>query len=385
MTLEGTTANKNLAGYDARPATAVRVSETRTGAPRAPALQIPSLDGIRAVSFLIVFVSHAGVSVVPGGFGVTVFFFLSGYLITTLMRQEIEQTGTVNFGQFYLRRALRILPPFYLVLAVAIALTLLGVMEGSLELRAVVAQVLHYSNYWFAEHGWNGIARGTGVYWSLAVEEHFYFVFPALYLLFHRFGIRGKQMAMAFWAICAGVLLWRCALVFGLDAVSHRVAVASDSRVDSMLFGCALAVWNNPALDDTDEPLAAVWLRLLLPGGLLLLLLTFVVRGDAFRETIRYTLQGLALYPIFRTAIRRPDWGPYKLLNSAILRRIGLLSYSLYLVHHTVLEGLWDHLPRNVALRILVAFALSFALAQAMYVLVEAPCARLRKRLHAPT
>ena len=66
---------------------------------------IPSLDGLRAVSFGIVFVAHAGLEkYVPGGFGVTVFFFLSGFLITTLMRTEFEKSGTVNLKQFYLRR-----------------------------------------------------------------------------------------------------------------------------------------------------------------------------------------------------------------------------------------------------------------------------------------
>ena len=67
--------------------------------------QIPSLDGLRAVSFLLVFVAHAGLgSVVPGGFGVTVFFFLSGFLITTLMRRELDQRGALSLKQFYLRQ-----------------------------------------------------------------------------------------------------------------------------------------------------------------------------------------------------------------------------------------------------------------------------------------
>src|SRR5277367_6687518 len=73
---------------------------------------IPSLDGLRAVSFFIVFLAHSRLEwIVPGGFGVTVFFFLSGYLITTLMRLEVERTRDVSLKHFYLRRALRILPP----------------------------------------------------------------------------------------------------------------------------------------------------------------------------------------------------------------------------------------------------------------------------------
>src|SRR5512136_1771671 len=93
--------------------------------------QIPSLDGLRAISFLIVFIAHAGLGeYVPGAFGVTVFFFLSGFLITTLIRMEFDRLGRLSFKRFYLRRALRILPPFYLVLTGATALAGVGVLSG---------------------------------------------------------------------------------------------------------------------------------------------------------------------------------------------------------------------------------------------------------------
>src|SRR5580700_8795245 len=110
------------------------------GGRRVSPAHIPSLDGLRTVSFLIVFLSHSGLlNIVPGGFGVTVFFYLSGFLITTLMRVERQKTGTVNVRHFYLRRALRILPPFYLVLIVASGLTALKLLPGELEPRVVLA------------------------------------------------------------------------------------------------------------------------------------------------------------------------------------------------------------------------------------------------------
>src|SRR5262249_59072136 len=91
---------------------------------RHESLYIPSLDGIRAGPVMVVFAGHAGLrGLIPGDFGVTVFFFLSGYLITTLLRMEHEQTGAISFRAFYLRRVLRIFPPFYLVLIVATLLT----------------------------------------------------------------------------------------------------------------------------------------------------------------------------------------------------------------------------------------------------------------------
>src|SRR5665213_2686933 len=104
--------------------------------------KIPSLDGIRAISFLLVFIAHAGLDKwVPGGFGVTVFFFLSGFLITTLMRQEYLTSGDVNLRHFYLRRVLRIWPPFYIVLAVTAIAT-------EVDFKPFLAQILHVTNYW---------------------------------------------------------------------------------------------------------------------------------------------------------------------------------------------------------------------------------------------
>src|ERR1700730_1134803 len=85
---------------------------------------IPSLDGIRALSVLLVFFAHAGLDrVVPGGLGVTIFFFLSGYLITTLLRVEYQKNLRVSVRHFWLRRVLRIMPPFYAVLCATVVAT----------------------------------------------------------------------------------------------------------------------------------------------------------------------------------------------------------------------------------------------------------------------
>jgi peptidoglycan/LPS O-acetylase OafA/YrhL len=360
-------------------------------APGASRFHIPSLDGLRAISFFIVFAAHAGLDrVVPGGFGVTVFFFLSGYLITTLMRMEVKKTGHVNLKNFYLRRVLRILPPFYIVLVAAIALAAFGVLRAGTPLQpmAVSSQLLHFSNYWIAFRGWSGLPVGTGVYWSLAVEEHFYFVFPAAFLLLTRLRLSGRQMALSFWGLCALVFAWRCVLVFGLHAAADRTYLCSDTRVDSIAFGCALAVWNNPVLDGVgpnraSPPASGVWRFVLLPAGIALLLVSFVVRSPSFRETLRYTLQGIGLTPIFIAAVRWPEWPIFRFLDWRPMRFVGTLSYSLYLVHQVVLALVEQHSALGGVARSAIALAASLGLAWAMYRLVEKPCARLRMRLSA--
>jgi peptidoglycan/LPS O-acetylase OafA/YrhL len=352
---------------------------------RAP-FHIPSLDGLRAVSFLIVFAAHAGVPAFPGGFGVTVFFFLSGYLITTLMRMEADSTGHVSLKHFYLRRALRILPPFYIVLLAASALAAIGVVPTSrpLQAAAVGSQILHFSNYWIAAHGWGGIAPGTGVYWSLAVEEHFYLVFPAVFLALQRAGITGRRAAGVFWCGCALVLAWRCVLVFVLHAATDRTNLCSDTRIDSIAYGCALAVWNNPMLDRSGgEAHPALWKFGVLPAAVAVLLVTFVVRSSTFRETIRYSLQGVALTPIFIASVRSPRWLVFRPLQLPAVRFVGTLSYSLYLMHQVVLTVARGPLGLTGVVRAFVALVLSLGIAWAMYEVIEKPCARLRRRLSA--
>ena len=347
--------------------------------------QIPSLDGLRAVAVLTVLTAHVleqarAPNVFPGSFGVTIFFFLSGYLITTLMREEREQTGTVSFRQFYLRRVLRIMPPFYLVLGAATLATALGWLQNTLDPKAVLAQALNFTNYYIVNHGWwYGIAPGTFIFWSLAVEEHFYLVFPWLFVLVSHLKTRRRQAASLL-ALCAVVLLWRCVLVFALGATKNRIYPATDTRFDSILFGCALALWGNPALDPTRLA-ERTWKRVLLPLGVAGLLVSFVVRAPWFLETFRYTLQGVCLVPVYVVAVRYPGWGVMRPLSWPVLQWLGRISYSLYLVHPILLEALATHLRLSLPMLFLAGYAVCIGVAAALYSAVERPMARLRRRL----
>jgi peptidoglycan/LPS O-acetylase OafA/YrhL len=350
-----------------------------------PGLQIPSLDGLRAVSFAIVFAAHAGAHrYVPGAFGVTVFFFLSGYLITTLMRQERERSGRISLSKFYLRRVVRILPPFYIVLGLAVLANLAGLLPGELSGAAVMAQALHYANYWIIAHGFDGVPLGTGVYWSLAVEEHFYLLFPGLYLLLVRLRATPAGQSLALLGLCALLLVWRIYLVNYSGAHEERTGIASDTRFDSLLFGCALALYENPALDRSHLA-PAIWKFVLFPLGIIGLLASFLIRDLVFRETLRYTLQGVSLVPIFVCAIRYPDWLPIKPLNWGPLAYVGVLSYSLYLAHQVIIE-IVNHVTKGALGQWTLALSALFAtllFSFALYQTVEKPFARLRKKLHA--
>jgi peptidoglycan/LPS O-acetylase OafA/YrhL len=353
----------------------------RPAAPR-EAFYIPSLDGLRAAAVLLVFAAHSGLPVpIPGNFGVTIFFFLSGYLITTLLRMELERTGGIKLGAFYLRRALRILPPFLVVLVGASAVTMAGALEGAVKPGAFLAQLLQLNNYYIVSQGWwDGRAPGTWVFWSLSVEEHFYLLFPFVFtLLWHRLPI-ARQRFVALGALCAIVLLWRCLLVFALDAPKDRTYVATDTRIDSILFGCMLAVFGNPMLDSTRIG-ERWWKWALLPLGVAGLVISFAVKSPQFLETFRYSLQGLALFPVFVVAVRYPTWSLFRLLNVRWVKFVGVLSYALYLLHPTVIFGVQKWLKWPLGVQAVVALALSLALALAIYYAVEQPSARLKKEL----
>ncbi|MCL2013020.1 MAG: acyltransferase [Cystobacterineae bacterium] len=367
--------------------------------PEKAVFHIPTLDGLRAVSFFIVFLAHAGLERwVPGGFGVTVFFFLSGFLITTLMRMEFEKTGSVSFKKFYLRRVLRIFPPFYVVLIFSTLLCALGVLAGTLEWKALLAQYFYYYNYWVAAFGYEGTTGGTGVYWSLAVEEHFYFLFPMLYVLMaSKLRLSHRNQAMLLWALCALILAWRCYLVFvhhGADYaawaslsaerqewLSNKTYLTSDTRFDSMLFGCALALWKNPVMDKQRHFADSTWKFVFFPLGLLGLLAGFLIREPSFRESFRYSLQGLSLVPIFIVGIHFFQWWPFRWLNNKHVKFWGNLSYSLYLVHHVVIFAIYEHFPQlHGVLKGALALLVAWALSRAIYAWVEKPTTALRKR-----
>lgn len=353
------------------------LADSRTG------FYIPSLDGLRAVSILIVFISHAELAGVPGGFGVTVFFFLSGYLITTLLRREFAATEKIDLRQFYWRRAWRILPPMYAALALGVAASLLDLTLGEISTEAVGLQALHLTNYVQLTRFAGEIPLGTGIMWSLAIEEHFYLIFPILLLfLLRRFP--GRLQAGALIGICLAVLAWRVVLVTGFDVSVDRTYLATDTRIDAILYGCVLGVYRNPVLDHCPRPTVATAVTWTV-GASVLIVASMAYREEVYRETLRYTIQSAALAPIFFFAVQRPTLWLFRPLNIGWVRFVGILSYSFYLVHHIVIFSFVRHLPdASNWTRAGLAGSTALAISYAFYRFIEQPSTALRKRLAVP-
>jgi peptidoglycan/LPS O-acetylase OafA/YrhL len=350
---------------------------------------IPSLDGLRAISISIVLVSHAGYgNVVPGGLGVTIFFFLSGYLITTLLVEERERSGRIDIGKFYLRRAFRLFPPLLVTLFIAYSLVILGLLDGGISWAGFLAQLLYFANYYalFFDPG-NTTAAGTGILWSLAVEEHFYMVYPAVLVGLFALSLSGRRIVIVLAIACLAVLAWRMYLAGLPNFVTERTYYSSDTRVDSILFGCVLALAANPraATSETSNPLLQQRSAMLLAAAAIILVVTIIWRNAYFRETFRYSLQGIALMPIFYFAIKSAAHFPFTLLNHRWVARIGVYSYAMYLIHYIVINAIEKNAPQLATakpLLVLVTFVVATLYAAILDVYVDSYFRRLRKKFH---
>jgi peptidoglycan/LPS O-acetylase OafA/YrhL len=370
---------------------------------------LPGLDGLRAISVLAVIVFHHylvgghEVGWAPGGFlGVEVFFVVSGYLITSLLLSERRETGLVSLRQFYLRRARRLLPALFTLLAVIVAYALLFLPDAIGTLRSdTVAALTYTSNWWqiiagrsyFVEAGRPELLKHL---WSLAIEEQYYLAWPFLLM----FGLRklGRQRMLATMIIVAVASTLLLALL-AHGNIDHAY-YASYSRLSGLLLGSAFAFSFAPyRIRGMPGRGARTALDVAGAFGVLVLLGSFGVlhwfgiNGFSFPTSIHdnlavfhggFLLVDLATLLVIAAAVH-PASDVGRLLGCRPLQWIGLRSYSLYLWHYPIFcitrPGLDIHRLGFWFLSIKFAgwpvfafrIALSFAAAELSYRYVETP------------
>ena len=342
---------------------------------------IPSLNGIRALAVSLVFFAHGGLErIVPGGLGVTIFFVLSGYLITTLLRREFANSNTINLRAFYLRRILRLMPPLAIVLGVSALLASVSVIEGEPSAYGLLSVLFYVGNYYVIAHDFNGLPAGMGVVWSLAVEEHYYLLYPPLALLLMRIA-RPRGFIASMIALCIVILAWRCWLYWQGTSAAY-ISMASDTRADAILIGCLTAYWRNAALAPIPQ-IRSTTAALTALACVAVLLGSLIYRDEFFRQTFRYTLQSLAIAPLIQLAVSHPRGAPFRWLNSRPMVYLGTVSYTLYLSHQVLLYFVMRHWSGMGDISTLVATAaLTLTAAELMRRYIETPCARWRRALH---
>jgi peptidoglycan/LPS O-acetylase OafA/YrhL len=321
---------------------------------------LPGLDGLRAISVLAVIVFHHylvgghEVGWAPGGFlGVEVFFVVSGYLITSLLLSERRETGLVSLRLFYLRRARRLLPALFMLLAVIVAYSLLFLPDAIGTLRSdTVAALTYTSNWWqivanrsyIAEAGRPELLKHL---WSLAIEEQYYLAWPFVLVLGLRKLGRQRMLATMVGTALASTLL----LAFLAQGNIDHAYYASYTRLSGLLLGSAFAFSFAPyrirgmpgrgarvALD------AAGALGLLVLLGAFGVLHYFGIDGFSFPTSVHdnlavfnggFLLVDLATLLVIAAAVH-PASDVGRLLGCKPLKWIGLRSYSLYLWHYPI-------------------------------------------------
>lgn len=334
---------------------------------------VPALDGIRALAVLLVLAFHARLPWVMGGhLGVDMFFVLSGYLITTLLLQEKAEQGKVNLWRFYARRLLRLYPA--LLLAIGLYAGYYTFYAPGEFARGAWVAGLYLTDIAMAIHaiGDNWMLLHT---WSLAVEAHYYMLWPALLLFLARF-YQGKKLLAALAGLCAAAALWRagCALTSdNYSAIFYRF----DVRIAGLLAGGVLAVYMREGgrIPYSNILLAvfaaaAAYCAATMPGGDMRVLWLAVPVAEIFT--------GLLIYKIVQEGPAEGQGRVAKLLALPPVVFIGKISYAWYLFHYLFSFHSYQKWFENL---VFLTFVPGFALAVLSYFTVEYAARRVGRRL----
>jgi peptidoglycan/LPS O-acetylase OafA/YrhL len=358
--------------------------------------RIRPLDGIRALAVLAVLATHAGIPFLPGGFvGVDVFFVLSGFLITSLLYDELVTTGRIDLGGFWTRRARRLLPAALVMIVAVLAARRLFVPDSVAGLRGdAIATALWSGNWRWALQGTNYFSQGGTPSplqhtWSLAVEEQFYLVWPLL-LLACRAVRRRRLLALSL----AGVVVSAVTTyVLARVASPGRVYFGTDTRAQELLVGAALAAllaptwrWRSgtPLAMQSPQLAGRRRLPLLLSVCGLAALTGVATTADGAPSEFRHGLllvTAVAAATLVAGVVLDSGQPVARLLSTRLLVGIGRISYGLYLWHWPVYLAL-DGERTGLHGYVLAALraGVTGVLACASFVLIERPARRVPVR-----
>ena len=301
--------------------------------------RIPALNGLRAVAIAMVVGYHIDSAVVPAGhYGVTLFFVLSGYVVTGSLCAEMDRAGRVELGSFYRKRVLRLLPP---LLAVCLAMVAVGT-----DWSRLIAVLGFYANY--ARIEGLDLMRLTHT-WFIAVIAHFYVLWPLVIA-----ALRPRHRTLIVGGLALAAIAWRATAI---EVMSPGwVYNATDTNAAALLVGCYLAVARPPAWRFAMWSVPALLALMLVP---------------AFGNTGTIVLWGgfaaLALSALtVQYALTGPEW-----LANRILLRVAEVSFGLYLWHYVFIRS-------DIALWL--ALVLTVAATAASWYLLEQPVLRWAAR-----
>ncbi len=332
-------------------------------APIAPPLKTytGALDGLRGYAAIIVVMVHARVSWMQGGTAIiSTFFPLSGFLITRNLMREIERSRTIDFSRFWWRRVRRLLPAS----AIGVAVATSAEIYKDLPIRAIdtISSLTGWKN-WQIIYSPNIADPAMSVWWSLAIEEQYYLVYPSLLLLLVLLA-RRRGATIALWLIATSSLLY---VLWGYHTRNpvtiHEVYHGTHGRLWEILAGCLLALHGKLPDRLRVNPLWAFALIVICQTSWLL-------RDDVwFEPPLRIFLTIIGTVWLIDGVCHGPPTVTARLLGSWPFRPLGLISYEIYMLHTSVLL-LLPHLGGIRLFTVTGAFLLSAAVGWLVHLIV---------------
>lgn len=346
---------------------------------------ITGLDGIRAIAVIMVLAYHLKLALFKSGFlGVTVFFVLSGYLITGILISEVEEEGTIDLKNFWLRRIRRLVPA---VMSMAVVIIFVSAVVNRIIFtkgcKDFLASVLGFNNWWqiFNKVSYfeaAGVPSPFTHCWSLAIETQFYLIYPLILLGIYKLAkSRGEGRAKR-GLLFAGVTLLLALIsvilmivLFDPQQDASRVYYGTDTRAFSLLFGALLAIlWEYRMVPRRFS--ASVNMVLGSVSFVVLLVMTIAINGSSnfwYRggQLVGTILTVLVIY----TVSGRKTWLS-RFLSNPVLKWIGDRSYSIYLWHYPIILLISKGIKASWWIT-LIELVLSVVLAELSYRFIETP------------
>jgi Predicted acyltransferases len=345
---------------------------------------ITGLDGLRSLAVIGVIFYHLMPTSVRGGYlGVPVFFVVSGYLITDLLRQEWQKNGKINVKDFYFRRLKRLYPAMIVALIASSAYITLFQRNLLNNLRGVfTSSLLYWNNWWQINHQLSYFDRFGNEspfthLWSLAVEGQHYLIWPIIFILLMKF-VKRKKTLFIFLAVVTVISAILMAILYVPGSDPTRVYYGTDTRLFSIWMGSGLAfIWPSNQLKEKIPKQAKQLLNAMGVLSLVILLVCFFYLEDHFTFTYYGGLFLVSLFAAILVAVTvHPGANFNRLLTNKLFTYIGKRSYGIYLYQIPIMifyeakvQTIADHVWRHVFIEILLILIVS----ELSYQFVEKP------------
>lgn len=350
-----------------------------------------NLDGLRATSVILVIFAHSKIKWVPGGLGVTIFFVLSGYIITKILYLEFIKFGSINWVNFYMRRFWKIFPPVFFILILP---SFIFWNYCKIQKQIFISQIFFYYNWIQVSVGSKGVLPGSAVIWSLSIEEQFY-----IFIAITGFLVTlGEKKLFKLKLVLLYLSLWFFSTISRILVSLHnsdldnydetgnlpRIYYGTDTRMSSICVGALIALLTLNWLPRKDQVKRQNLVFLVL--GSIGFLFSLIIRDLHFRDSFRYTVQELSIAFVI---ISGPVLGKWpKLLNafmnSRSIQMIGRASYSIYLSHLSIIylveQKMFIKNNLSYYAKVAILISLSLIIGIVLHRITDAPFENMRQK-----